>query len=692
MRRGLAGLLLLLILAACRTPVTTRPESNALRLAVREDGVYRVKAEALREAGLSLDELAYSRVQLSKAGKSVPFLLDEDSLIFYGQGSRSRYTREQVYVLRIGEPGTVMPEAPAPSAGSTLQSVERTLFFEENWEYLSDARDAGVEEPWFWHSVPLQGELSLSVTTPRPADGSGRLGVHLYGASHHPQEEPDHTLALQVNGGPSYEISWDGQKPFSATLSLENGTLVDGDNALRLTNVPEGFLDLMKLDRLQLDYMVPPEADQDRLHFRGAAGKVTLRGFSGTPLLLNVADPTAPTVLVDWEESPDGGTVGLQEAYQVAAVGPEGFLQPAEIAPLRSGGWREASNQADLLIITTDELAPALDPLVKARQAQGLVVSLVPVAEIFDGFGDGMATPESIHNFLTYAVDSWAPPHPQYVLLVGDATIDYHGFLSGRPESPVNPPRNVIPPFLVPVSFGGETVSDARLADVDGDLKPDLAVGRWPVDDVDAVRELVDRTLAYESGSAAGKALFATDASGAEFGALADRLIRDAELPMETVQLLNGPLAADVSSAWNDGAWLVTYAGHGSLQLWGKDSIFSTDSISQLSSSRNVPVLLQLTCLTGLYAHPEITSLSERLLLDEDGPVLTVAATSLTLSSHQEPFARAFLAALLDPETQRIGEALQQAKESLDVSNAALLEISDTFGLLGDPSALIARP
>ena len=152
------------------------------------------------------------------------------------------------------------------------------------------------------------------------------------------------------------------------------------------------------------------------------------------------------------------------------------------------------------------------------------------------------------------------------------------------------------------------------------------------------------------------------------------RLVAGSALPDDAVERLDGPPNEGLIAAWNAGAWLVTYTGHGSLQLWGKDNILSSEAVSELSPGpAAAPIVLQLTCLTGLFAHPEVTSLSERLLAQEGGPVLTVAATSLTLSSQQEPFAREFLAALLDPEVERIGDALQRAKESLDVDGAEFL-------------------
>jgi hypothetical protein len=270
-------------------------------------------------------------------------------------------------------------------------------------------------------------------------------------------------------------------------------------------------------------------------------------------------------------------------------------------------------------------------------------------------------------------------------LLVGEASYDYRGYLGEGP-------RNQLPPPLVPVSFGGETVSDGRLADVDGDDKPDLAVGRWPVSDPEAVNALVRRTLAYEAGSAPSGAIFAADGTSLEFSSLSDRVLAFSKLDSGNVEKLYGLPEAEFADAWSEGAWLVSYAGHGSLDRWGKDDVFSADSVSALRSVGPPPIVLQLTCLTGFFAHPSATSISEQMLLHPDGPVLLVAATSLTLSSSQEPFGVSFLRELQNPAVTRIGDAFLRAKLALDFSNFGLQEVSDTFGLLGDPSTPIVRP
>jgi hypothetical protein len=312
-------------------------------------------------------------------------------------------------------------------------------------------------------------------------------------------------------------------------------------------------------------------------------------------------------------------------------------------------------------------------------------VAVVPVAEVYDAFGYGTPTPAAIQNFVRHAYENWQPPQPRYLLIVGSATADYRNYLGQAPD-------NIVPSPMVPVQYSGETVSDSRLADVTGDTRPELAVGRWPVSTVAEVESLVERTLAYEAGTAVDQVLFATDASEGEFAGMANRLWEGNGLDEALMTLLNGAESDEVATRWNEGTWLATYIGHGSLDRWGRHNIFSLEAVGKLRQV-NPPIVLQLTCLTGLFAHPTQPSLAEVMLTHRSGPVLTVAATSLTLSSHQEPFAQSLMQNLVDPGVERIGDAFQNAKLSLDVERSnGLREVSDTFVLLGDPSARIVRP
>ncbi len=682
-------LLLYLLLAACRradpVPMGTLSPNTAV-IAIAEDGVYRLTLTALQAAGLNLDALEATNLHLSSAGTAVPYLLQGEQLIFYGQAPDNRYTATRPYLLTVGKAGAQMAQTAVSAAPATLlNDLPQTMRLEENNVYLAQARRADDSDLWFWQEIGLQQKVSLTFNLPSLSSNSAAtMRLHLWGISYNAAIENDHDFDLILNGQYVTTVSWDGQTYYTAEVPLPPGLLKTGNNSLVLDNTPEGaaMVDIMALNWIELVYMAPATAVNDRLTFHNASGSATLGGFSGAPVLLDISDPAAPQQLTGWECGNRQACLSVAPEMRITAVGPAGLRAPKEIRPLRASDWADPANQADLIIITTDALATGLDELVAARQAQGLGVAAVPVSEIYDEFGYGAATPESIRAFLQHAHAQWQAPKPRYVLLVGDATSDYRNYLGRAPQ-------NIISPFMVPVEFSGETVSDSRLVDLNGDQKPDLAIGRWPVDSLADVRSLVARTLAYEQGTAPLQALFATDSSEAQFAQMAERLAT--ENSMNNMILLNGATAPEVTATWNEGAWLTTYIGHGSIRRWGKENIFNLEAVSGLQTSAP-SIVLQLTCLSGLFAHPEETSLTEAMMRHPTGPVLHVAATSLTFSSDQEQFAAHFVRHLQDPGYTRIGDAFQAAKQALNVANPGLLEVSDTFSLFGDPSALIVRP
>jgi len=689
-------LALMLTAGACSTNPASEVSETAghdlakdkLKLLVLEDGIYRVTADDMAANNLDVREaLSYDNIGLSSGGEAVPFLLDDGGLIFYGQASDNRYYAERPYILQYGAPGLEMAQSEAPTTtGTAMNYVNRTIRLEENHEYISEARKEEESDVWFWEKL-TQGETFLTdVSLPFVANGPSTLRVEAWGSTHNPDVEGDHDFEVLVNDAMAGSVTFDGQNYYTAELSIPPGTLHEGKNRIMLDNRAEGasFLDIMQIDWLELDYTAPPSAVNDRLDFTAPEGHVTVTGLSGSPTILDISEPSNPLQPGGWQYESGRVQGTVEDGMHLAIAGPRGYLSP-RIEPVLDSSWQEASNQADLIIVTTAELAPEMSPLVAAREAEGLGVAVVPVNEIYDEFGYGAPSPESIRGFVTYAYENWAEPQPRYLLIVGDATSDYRGYLE-------EPPDNIVPSLMVPVQFSGETVSDSRIVDIDGDARPDLAVGRWPVRTPQEAASLVERTLAYEQHAAGQRAIFATDASESTFSGIANDLIEASHLEREQVDQVDGPTAADIANLWQNGAWLATYIGHGSIDRWGKDNMFSLDEIDKLDSD-SIPIVLQLTCLTGLYSHPEQVSLTEAMLLDQKGPVLAVAASSLTFSFHQEPFAEELLLKLQDSNIERIGDAFLAAKRSLEIEGAdGLREISDTFALFGDPSAKIARP
>jgi hypothetical protein len=691
--KGFALLLLLLFsLPACSRrdnippPPTGERATDVLKIMVAGSDLYRLSLSELQQAGLNLDELDPQRLHLSTEGTAVPTLIYEDTLIFYGQAPTDRYTAVRPYLLHVDqEPGLLMAQVALAASDNGQTNVQKIRHFEENNKYLAETRRDDDSDLWYWATIGQGQALPLTLDLPAVLEQPATIRIQLWGTTTVANIENDHDFDLIINDTYIDTVRWDSQVAHLAETAVPPGVIRSGFNEVILDNSVPGAapLDIMELNWIEISYMAPAATDNDRLLFYPQANAYRLEGFSQPPFLFDLSDPDQPRRLTAVDTT--HFSFGNERPTHLAAIGPNGFAQPERLELLRQSNWNGTDRQADLIILTTDALAAALSPLVTARQEQGLSVAVVPVAEVYDAFGHGAPTPAAIQNFVGHAYENWQPPQPRYLFIVGSATADYRDYLGEAPA-------NIVPSPMVPVQYSGETVSDSRLVDVTGNSRPELAVGRWPISTVTEVENLVERTLAYEAGTAVDQALFATDASEAQFADMANRLWEQNGLDTATMTLLNGVEADEVAARWNEGIWLATYIGHGSLERWGRQNIFNLEAVSKLRQP-NPPIVLQLTCLTGLFAHPTQNSLAEVMLTHGNGPVLTVAATSLTLSSHQEPFGQSLVQNLVDPGIERMGDAFQNAKLTLDVERSnGLREVSDTFVLLGDPSARIIRP
>lgn len=670
--------------------------NDMAKIVIREEGVYRVGLAELKQVIPDLEHLGVDHLRLTQSGEEVGYYVQGDSLIFYGHASASRYTPVQTYMLKSGHPGMSMTQrAAAPSAKTEDVAVGMSAHFEQNQIYdsrasLIAADSPDLSEPWFWSTIQIEDQVEATVKLDHQPLGTALIRLRLVGVTSDDMVAPDHDMSLSVNGEPIGNVSWDGQQHHLAILNVPSGLMHEGDNKILLDNSAPGqtTIDISRLDWIEIDFAADPIAVNDRLAIRSPGGSLVASGFAQRPYILDISDPNHPELLVDWTFSQEDGSVSFETAKEVPilAVGPNAVLEPERILPVRDSDLRNPSTQADMIVITTDTLAPHLASLIEAKRRQGIRARVIPVEAIYDEFGEGAAEPDSITSFIRFASTQWPEPRPGYVLLVGDTTYDYRGYLE-------TPSTNLVPAPMVAVDYSGETISDSRLADVDSDGIPELAIGRWPVVNGVQVRSLVERTRTYEESMASGRALFTADGTSLEFASLSNSIIEFSDFASPELVRLYGSTSSEVVDAWNEGAWFVSYVGHGSLDRWGQEDVFTTSTVDHLAPVSPPPLVVQLTCLTGYFAHPSSPSLAEAMLLYDKGPALVIASTSLSLSESQTPFAINLFRELEAPDVTTVGEALTRAKQGLDVSHDdALRQVSETFTLLGDPSARIVRP
>ncbi len=143
----------------------------------------------------------------------------------------------------------------------------------------------------------------------------------------------------------------------------------------------------------------------------------------------------------------------------------------------------------------------------------------------------------------------------------------------------------------------------------------------------------------------------------------------------------------------NEGSALVGYFGHGSVTQWGKDNLFTVKDVASLQNGDRLPLVINMTCLTGLFTHPKVQSLAETLLWKADGGAVAVLApTSLTLSGDQSFLSNALVQSLLKDRTARLGDVFLQAQREVPAQGAGTHDVLRTFLLFGDPALKLVQP
>jgi hypothetical protein len=351
---------------------------------------------------------------------------------------------------------------------------------------------------------------------------------------------------------------------------------------------------------------------------------------------------------------------------------------------LRRLDWRFPRRCGEqMLVITNPSTLAAADQFANGKRAAGMRTSVFQTGAAPAGIG---TTTTEIQAFIRDRLTRLLCIHPSYVTIVGD--------------------DDLVPTFTGP----GGIPSDLPYAmKNDADELPDVAVGRIIGNDQTAVANAVTKILGYESSPPSGPMLsHATiaaqfqddDLDGRENrtfvmfaetvrnglvkrGVTVDRIYADS--PVTTPQQLNDgtPLpagllkptfgwdgtGAQVTTAWNDGRFLMIHRDHGWSDGWGTPG-FGTADVQALTNGSLLPVLLSVNCSSGAYDYDETSFAGEALVKPDGGAVGVFGDTRDSPTWHNTQIAWGFVDALLPtilptegPATaQRTGDALINGK------------------------------
>jgi uncharacterized repeat protein (TIGR01451 family) len=330
---------------------------------------------------------------------------------------------------------------------------------------------------------------------------------------------------------------------------------------------------------------------------------------------------------------------------------------------------------------------------------------VVDVQDVYDEFGGGVFDPLAIQRFLAYAYQTWTPPAPAYVLLVGDGHYDFKDNL-GRGE-PI-----YIPPYLADVDpWISEVAADNRYVCVSGDdVMPDMHLGRLPVKTEAEVAAVVAKIIGYEEAPPHAdwnsELLFVADnldPGAGDFAALSDN-IADNYLPDpytadKVYYAVTHPTPAEaraaIIDAVNEGRLLVNYIGHAAIPYWAAEQLFGVNDIPALTNDDRLPFMVPMTCLDGFYIRPspaglDYSSLAEVVVRASDrGAIASWSPTGMGVASGHDYLNQGLFLALFADDLVRLGPATTEAKLYLYSQTGLYRELLDTYALFGDPATAL---
>jgi hypothetical protein len=672
----------------------TIASQTGAKLSVKQQGWYRITQAELAAVGFNVN-IDPRFLQLFVDGVEMPIrVVGEkdgkfnltDAVEFFGQGLDSNFTNSRTYFLvAASQPGrriTTASDVPGkPGITSFNNAVER----KERTIYFSSLRNGEKEN--FFGAVLARTPLNQTITLDHLANAplaTATLEVAVQGITSFP-----HLIEVRLNGLQVGEIEFEWQEEGLGRFEVPQALLKEGPNTVTLTPLG-GNTDVDLMDYIRLTYQRQYLAVNDALIFTaGGKTRVTIDGFTANGIqVFDVTNKTFPQEVAGLIE-PKGATysvtINVPDGVERTLIAATTAQNKKPVVTLNApSNWRDANQGADYVIITRKAFIEALTPLVSLRQSKGLKALVIDIEDIYDECSFGQKTPQAVRDFLSYARSNWRIA-PRFVLLAADATFDPKDYLQ-RGDA------DFVPTKLIDTDFM-ETASDDWFTDFNNDGIADIATGRLPARSPQELSVYVNKILAYEQTTTINSALSVSDVnSGWDFENEITRLRQFIPGNVTIEEVRRGQLGDTLAKSkllelLNNGQKIVTYAGHGSVDLWSGGLFTATDALN-LHNGTKLPVFVMTSCLNAYFHDVTMDSLGEALMKAERGGAIAVwASSSLTFPQEQALMNQQFYSLLLNNQVGKsgglltLGEASAKAKAAIQDS-----DIRRSWILLGDPA------
>jgi len=669
--------------------------SDCLKVEVPSEGIYAVTLQSIADGmGREVAEIRQlveaSDIGLSTEGAAVAYRVDVegDRILFFGRPTTNWYGENGVYWIRE-EPGLLMDVRDAATTAGA-ESTDVTLRFQER-KFPSTYRMQLPDDWYYWEFLLHNATQTISLDLPDYHSGPVHLRVYLEGGTIAPAH-PNHRAEISFNDQVVGEVWFNDQESATSSVILPESVMLPGTNTLTIRNVPiTGLLHQWFISKsVEVDYHRTIAPTPVALSLPASVENAFSAAAFDEPVVVALTSDGQSVWITGsgaWLPA-DASWLSDSSDQRYVIVERDAIPALSPVPGLCTAWFMDADNRLDYLVITSRALESAAQELVTYRAGQGLRVGLVLFEEIADVFGQGIRTPEAIREMLRYAQTEWSAA-PWMVVLAGGGHADYLNKWSAL--------ANHIPSAMWG-SPEGVFASDVVLADLSGDNRPDLALGRLPARTAEALLNMIDKIKAYEAQygeewhNTVAFAAGLPDGAG-DFIASSERMAEAATGTLVSQiyasQLTQAEMQTSLLSHFNAGAGILHFTGHGTAvtlnRTSGNTAVLSATQANALNNARR-PLMIALTCLAGRYDDPSREGLGELLLNRIGGGVVAVWSSSgKSYNAPATQLGEAFYAALYQSDMSTLGMAIQRAHQQVEADPI----YGDTYlmyNLLGDPA------
>ncbi len=686
-----------------------------MKVGITQSGLYQISPAFLAKYNQKASQIGVYGHEIGQLPQSnsaprpvdlqpIPMQKQGDKVVFWGEKFQHSYSDTTFYYIRLDDPApSILANYSATGSASTAAldyGLSRFHYEPETYNLLQSGRE--------WLGDGFFGNVNRSIQYPLsdyktglPGNLKGRLASSSIAPGTFTFSIPGNTIAPLVfpatTGGRYDQKAY--VRDFAAKVYPE---IKDGNwswNLAYSNTTGSGYIDF-------IDFEYPRQFNALNENPRYFLPNKTDSSFSISIKNLQAnhqvwIKETGKT----WQKSSSLYFSKLAPGTELLVFDPAKAADPSSLELIANQNIR-ADASADLIIIASPSILSAAKLFASYRASQGLKTKAYSTAEIYNEFSAGKVDVTAIRDFIRLK-------KPRYLLLFGDASVDYKGINKVATATerinyvPSYESRESLQPLQTYVSddyFGliGNNQGEWLEGNEAENESMAVGIGRIPAKSTEEAFTLVNKIISYETIKAKQPFRFAWLADDGD----SNIHVQDAEdfsklipaafqvnktyldqYPQELTNGFYGSVAAKKASLdlFNQEADFIHFLGHGSESAWTDEKVITINELQTLKNSKQLPLLLTATCQFGRFDDPNQLSGAEvSLLSNQGGSIGLISTTRPVFQSSNYLFGQAFYRQLtnhLNDKDFRLGDLFKEAKNE---SQSGVINRNIT--LLGDPS------